>query len=102
MYGTGKAYVHDSLDINGRPVLVVVASKHFPSVGVFFVNLHQNSTEMNHFNCIDYCYFPSIQAYGSRLVAELIGKDYPTESSKPPWNCQILNFNYVEFTYLVR
>ncbi|KAK7330514.1 hypothetical protein VNO77_24709 [Canavalia gladiata] len=27
---TGKAYVHDFLDINGRPVLVVVASKHFP------------------------------------------------------------------------
>ncbi|XP_020269112.1 CRAL-TRIO domain-containing protein C3H8.02 isoform X2 [Asparagus officinalis] len=31
MYRTGKAYVHDFLDINGRPVLVVVASKHFPS-----------------------------------------------------------------------
>ncbi|XP_031404732.1 CRAL-TRIO domain-containing protein C3H8.02 isoform X2 [Punica granatum] len=29
---TGKAYVLDSLDVNGRPVLVVVASKHFPSV----------------------------------------------------------------------
>ncbi|PKI37922.1 hypothetical protein CRG98_041697, partial [Punica granatum] len=28
---TGKAYVLDSLDVNGRPVLVVVASKHFPS-----------------------------------------------------------------------
>ncbi|XP_027330846.1 uncharacterized protein LOC113846593 isoform X2 [Abrus precatorius] len=27
---TGKAYVHDFLDINDRPVLVVVASKHFP------------------------------------------------------------------------
>ncbi|KAF1867647.1 hypothetical protein Lal_00050079 [Lupinus albus] len=27
---TGKAFVHDFLDINGRPVLVVVASKHFP------------------------------------------------------------------------
>ncbi|XP_061366829.1 CRAL-TRIO domain-containing protein C3H8.02 isoform X1 [Gastrolobium bilobum] len=27
---TGKAYVHDFLDINERPVLVVVASKHFP------------------------------------------------------------------------
>lgn len=37
MYKTGKAYVHDSLDINGRPVLVVVASKHFPSVGIFFL-----------------------------------------------------------------
>ncbi|KAK9119776.1 hypothetical protein Scep_017869 [Stephania cephalantha] len=28
---TGKAYVHDSLDVNDRPVLIVVASKHFPS-----------------------------------------------------------------------
>ncbi|KAJ8753621.1 hypothetical protein K2173_022862 [Erythroxylum novogranatense] len=30
--GTGKAYVHDSFDVYGRPVLVVVASKHFPDV----------------------------------------------------------------------
>ncbi|KAK4744353.1 hypothetical protein SAY87_010665 [Trapa incisa] len=29
---TGKAYVHDFLDVSGRPVLVVVASKHIPSV----------------------------------------------------------------------
>ncbi|OVA19878.1 CRAL-TRIO domain [Macleaya cordata] len=29
--GTGKAYVHDFLDVNDRPVLVVVASKHFPA-----------------------------------------------------------------------
>ncbi|XP_048329384.2 phosphatidylinositol transfer protein CSR1 isoform X3 [Ziziphus jujuba] len=29
---TGKAYVHDFLDVNERPVLVVVASKHFPDV----------------------------------------------------------------------
>jgi len=34
---TGKAYVHDFLDINNRPVLVVVASKHFPKVSVDFV-----------------------------------------------------------------
>ncbi|KAL9326530.1 hypothetical protein ACSQ67_007175 [Phaseolus vulgaris] len=27
---TGKGYVHDFLDINGRPVLVVVGSKHIP------------------------------------------------------------------------
>ncbi|PWZ07860.1 Motile sperm domain-containing protein 2 [Zea mays] len=31
LYQTGKAYVHDSLDIYGRPVLIVVAAKHFPS-----------------------------------------------------------------------
>ncbi|KAM0944185.1 putative CRAL-TRIO lipid binding domain, CRAL/TRIO domain superfamily [Dioscorea sansibarensis] len=30
LHNTGKAYVHDFLDVNGRPVLVVVASKHFP------------------------------------------------------------------------
>ncbi|XP_072998717.1 phosphatidylinositol transfer protein CSR1 [Typha latifolia] len=30
LYGTGKAYVHDFLDVHGRPVLLVVASKHFP------------------------------------------------------------------------
>ncbi|XP_030458370.1 phosphatidylinositol transfer protein CSR1 [Syzygium oleosum] len=29
---TGKAYVHDFFDVNDRPVLVVVASKHFPAV----------------------------------------------------------------------
>ncbi|KAJ4840188.1 hypothetical protein Tsubulata_002936 [Turnera subulata] len=29
---TGKGYVHDSLDVYGRPVLVVVASKHIPEV----------------------------------------------------------------------
>ncbi|MED6197968.1 hypothetical protein PIB30_061767 [Stylosanthes scabra] len=27
---TGKAYVHDFLDIYGRPVLMVIGSKHFP------------------------------------------------------------------------
>ncbi|MCL7039489.1 hypothetical protein MKW94_001330 [Papaver nudicaule] len=31
MARTGKAYVHDCLDVNGMPVLVVVASKHFPN-----------------------------------------------------------------------
>uniref|UniRef100_A0ACD5TEU0 Uncharacterized protein n=2 Tax=Avena sativa TaxID=4498 RepID=A0ACD5TEU0_AVESA len=30
LYQTGKAYVHSSFDIYGRPVLVVVAAKHFP------------------------------------------------------------------------
>ncbi|XP_021826001.1 phosphatidylinositol transfer protein CSR1 [Prunus avium] len=29
---TGKAYVHDFLDVNGRPVLIVDASKHLPAV----------------------------------------------------------------------
>lgn len=29
---TGKAYVHDYLDIYNRPVLIVEASKHFPEV----------------------------------------------------------------------
>lgn len=29
---TGKAYVHDSLDVYGKPVLIVVASKHLPAV----------------------------------------------------------------------
>ena len=29
---TGKAYVHDFLDVNKRPVLIVAASKHFPDV----------------------------------------------------------------------
>jgi hypothetical protein len=32
LYQTGKAYVHSSFDIYDRPVLVVVAAKHFPSV----------------------------------------------------------------------
>ncbi|XP_076919245.1 CRAL-TRIO domain-containing protein C3H8.02-like [Bidens hawaiensis] len=27
---TGKSYIHDSLDVNGRPVLIVVPSKHIP------------------------------------------------------------------------
>ncbi|XVF54073.1 hypothetical protein PTKIN_Ptkin05aG0151700 [Pterospermum kingtungense] len=29
---SGKAYVHDFLDVNDRPVLIVVASKHLPAV----------------------------------------------------------------------
>ncbi|XP_024960740.1 motile sperm domain-containing protein 2 isoform X1 [Cynara cardunculus var. scolymus] len=29
---TGKSYLHDSLDVHGRPVLVVVPSKHFPEM----------------------------------------------------------------------
>ncbi|KAK9278219.1 hypothetical protein L1049_027780 [Liquidambar formosana] len=29
---TGKAYVHDFLDVNDRPVLIVVACKHFPAM----------------------------------------------------------------------
>ncbi|KAL8223010.1 hypothetical protein R6Q57_020409 [Mikania cordata] len=29
---TGKSYVHDSLDVNGRPVLIVVPSKHIPEM----------------------------------------------------------------------
>ncbi|XP_010550684.1 PREDICTED: CRAL-TRIO domain-containing protein C3H8.02 [Tarenaya hassleriana] len=29
---TGKAYVHDSLDTRGRPVLTVVAAKHIPGL----------------------------------------------------------------------
>ncbi|RVW52968.1 hypothetical protein CK203_072719 [Vitis vinifera] len=29
---TGKAYMHDFLDVNDRPVLIVVASKHFPAM----------------------------------------------------------------------
>ncbi|KAK1602492.1 hypothetical protein QYE76_048348 [Lolium multiflorum] len=31
LFQTGKAYVHSSFDIYNRPVLVVVAAKHFPS-----------------------------------------------------------------------
>lgn len=31
---TGKSYVHDFLDVNDRPVLIVVASKHFPGVSL--------------------------------------------------------------------
>lgn len=29
---TGKSYLHDFLDVFGRPVLMVEASKHFPGV----------------------------------------------------------------------
>ncbi|KAK6920666.1 CRAL-TRIO lipid binding domain [Dillenia turbinata] len=29
---TGKAYLHDFLDVNGRPVLIVVAAKHFAAM----------------------------------------------------------------------
>ncbi|XP_065875136.1 CRAL-TRIO domain-containing protein C3H8.02 [Euphorbia lathyris] len=32
MAATGKAYLHDFLDIYGRPVLIVVPSKHFPNI----------------------------------------------------------------------
>ncbi|KAG2675945.1 hypothetical protein I3760_12G028700 [Carya illinoinensis] len=33
---TGKAYVHDFLDVNDRPVLIVEASKHFPAFDVCY------------------------------------------------------------------
>lgn len=36
LYETGKAYVHDHLDMKGRPVLVVIGSKHFPAVCLHF------------------------------------------------------------------
>lgn len=42
---TGKSYVHDFLDVNGRPVLIVVASKHLPEVNFcvdFFIFLCMN------------------------------------------------------------
>ncbi|GAB2269812.1 hypothetical protein Dimus_004730 [Dionaea muscipula] len=29
---TGKSYVHDFFDVNGRPVLIVVTSKHIPGM----------------------------------------------------------------------
>ncbi|KAG6587463.1 Motile sperm domain-containing protein 2 [Cucurbita argyrosperma subsp. argyrosperma] len=32
MAETGKAFVHEFLDVNGRPVLIVVAAKHLPAV----------------------------------------------------------------------
>jgi hypothetical protein len=46
LYQTGKAYVHDSLDIHGRPVLVVVAAKHFPSVSSIILNLDMENQGM--------------------------------------------------------
>lgn len=33
---SGKAYVHDFLDVYDRPVLIVVGSKHFPGVSIEF------------------------------------------------------------------
>ena len=36
LYKTGKAYVHDHLDKYGRPVLVVVGSKHLPAVCLLY------------------------------------------------------------------
>ncbi|XP_011046186.1 PREDICTED: uncharacterized protein LOC105140859 isoform X2 [Populus euphratica] len=36
MADTGKAYVHDSLDVYGKPVLIVAASKHLPAFDVFY------------------------------------------------------------------
>jgi hypothetical protein len=32
MAATGKAYLHTSTDVEGRPVVIVVAAKHFPVV----------------------------------------------------------------------
>lgn len=37
---TGKAYVHDFLDVNGRPVLIVDASKHLPAVSLILLAVH--------------------------------------------------------------
>ncbi|KAK4795369.1 hypothetical protein SAY86_013363 [Trapa natans] len=43
---TGKAYVHDFLDVSGRPVLVVVASKHIPST-FFYGSADFEESEMH-------------------------------------------------------
>ena len=34
MAETGKGYVHDFFDVDGRPVLIVVGSKHIPLVSL--------------------------------------------------------------------
>ncbi|XP_057804483.1 phosphatidylinositol/phosphatidylcholine transfer protein SFH5 isoform X4 [Salvia miltiorrhiza] len=33
---TGKAYLHNYLDVHGRPVLIVEGSKHFPGLDAFY------------------------------------------------------------------
>ena len=62
---SGKAYVHDCLDINERPVLIVVASKHLPAVSFelqntlfyclcLWLNLFYGSNQHLLASCVNY------------------------------------------------
>lgn len=62
---SGKAYVHDFLDINERPVLIVVASKHLPAV----------SFELQ--NTLFYCLCLWLNFfYGSNLLASYVNYNH--------------------------
>ncbi|KAB5525011.1 hypothetical protein DKX38_022760 [Salix brachista] len=65
---TGKAYVHDSLDVYGKPVLIVVASKHFPSVTIDFSWFDEDFMEHDPVENEKLCVFLIEKALG-KLVA---------------------------------
>ena len=60
---TGKSSVHDFLDVNGRPVLIVEASKHFPGVSTKFVLCQIFSFYLIHNN-------------DAKVLSQQIGADY--------------------------
>ncbi|XP_052174720.1 uncharacterized protein LOC127789774 isoform X2 [Diospyros lotus] len=89
---TGKAFVHDFLDVYERPVLIVVASKHFPAFDVFYNYYPKRLGEVLFveapfvFRPIWQLAKPLLKSYASLVrfcsVAE-VRKEYFTESTIP-------------------
>ncbi|KAB2066764.1 hypothetical protein ERO13_A09G172600v2 [Gossypium hirsutum] len=89
---TGKAYVHDFLDVNDRPVLLVVASKHLPDFDVFYYYYPKRLGEVLFveapfvFQPIWQLTKPLLKSYASMVKfcsAETVRKEYFTEETLP-------------------
>ncbi|XP_058762727.1 uncharacterized protein LOC131636087 isoform X2 [Vicia villosa] len=90
---TGKAYIHDFLDINERPVLVVVAAKHFPKFDVFYCYYPRRLSQVLFvdapfvFKPIWQLTKPLLKSYASLVrfcSAETVRKEYFTDETLPP------------------
>ncbi|XP_015581160.1 uncharacterized protein LOC8258695 isoform X2 [Ricinus communis] len=90
---TGKSYVHGFLDVHGRPVLVVVASKHFPDFDVFYYYYPKRLGEVLFvdapfiFKPIWQLTKPLLKSYASMVrfcSVDTVRKEYFTEETVPP------------------
>ncbi|KAB2013896.1 hypothetical protein ES319_D09G187800v1 [Gossypium barbadense] len=89
---TGKAYVHDFLDVNDRPVLIVVASKHLPDFDVFYYYYPKRLGDVLFveapfvFQPIWQLTKPLLKSYASMVKfcsTETVRKEYFTEETLP-------------------
>ncbi|XP_050122984.1 phosphatidylinositol/phosphatidylcholine transfer protein SFH3-like isoform X3 [Malus sylvestris] len=89
---TGKAYVHDFLDVNGRPVLIVDASKHLPAFDVFYYYYPKRLGQVLFvgapfiFKPIWQLAKPLLKSYSSLVrfcSVETVRKEYFTEATVP-------------------